>query len=550
MKPLKTGSLASRRGRTIAIAGVSAIALLAPFVTATAASAATPPKITVDLPATVQNNAAATSWSIKVENPADGATLTGVTGKITVTLPVGLTCAAAGPSGLGLGLAGAGTAGFRSVGALAAPDATKPNVCVADVVVTTDGTDGTNDGKLIAPGGSFTSSSTTFTVNGGAFSGVTGDLTVDFSLYQAGTTAAIASGSDTAAVVAPAAPSFAPEALPAPTSGKVYRHKLVANAGVPGATYRAVGAHLNTNGSYTYTAGLTAVDNLIALKAADGGTTYDSGFSFNVRTGQIVSNGPVTPNVDPYWTWTIIANNGQGGAAGTIAAAGYVPALAQYDVASQQFRLASTFKDYSTTSTFGKEVYALAGAGVIAGYADGSFGPSKDVSRAAFAAYAVRTLDALGHDFGGAAPSGVCTAWGTGLSAFNDVKNNSEFCAEINWLYEEGITTGYSDGGFHPTAPITRQAIAAFFARIDALPVDDGVSNGPAAVTPKEDAFNDVEDNPFADEIAWLAGSAITTGYADGGFHPLANTSREAAAAFFYRFGNLENQELNSADLW
>jgi hypothetical protein len=39
------------------------------------------------------------------------------------------------------------------------------------------------------------------------------------------------------------------------------------------------------------------------------------------------------------------------------------------------------------------------------------------------------------------------------------------FCGDITWLKTQNITAGYPDGGFHPTAGVTRQAVAAFLHR-------------------------------------------------------------------------------------
>lgn len=48
--------------------------------------------------------------------------------------------------------------------------------------------------------------------------------------------------------------------------------------------------------------------------------------------------------------------------------------------------------------------------------------------------------------------------------------------------------------------------------------------------------FNDVPDsNPFHDDIAAVADAGITTGFADGGFHPGDPITRQAMAAFVHR---------------
>jgi hypothetical protein len=49
--------------------------------------------------------------------------------------------------------------------------------------------------------------------------------------------------------------------------------------------------------------------------------------------------------------------------------------------------------------------------------------------------------------------------------------------------------------------------------------------------------FADVPgSNQFFFEIGWLAASGVTTGYPDGGFHPLGTVNRDAMAAFLHRF--------------
>jgi S-layer homology domain len=49
--------------------------------------------------------------------------------------------------------------------------------------------------------------------------------------------------------------------------------------------------------------------------------------------------------------------------------------------------------------------------------------------------------------------------------------------------------------------------------------------------------FSDVApSDQFAAEIAWLAGSGITTGFPDGTFRPMGPVNRAAMAAFLYRF--------------
>ncbi len=112
---------------------------------------------------------------------------------------------------------------------------------------------------------------------------------------------------------------------------------------------------------------------------------------------------------------------------------------------------------------------------------------------------------------------------------FADVPAANQFCADITWLADEGVTTGYADGTFRPTSQVTRQSMAAYLYRMSGSP--DG-ADPTCAIAP----FSDVQvDHPFCGEIAWLADSGITGGFLDGTFRPDATVTRQSTAAFLYR---------------
>jgi hypothetical protein len=95
-------------------------------------------------------------------------------------------------------------------------------------------------------------------------------------------------------------------------------------------------------------------------------------------------------------------------------------------------------------------------------------------------------------------------------------------------LKAQQVTQGYADGGFHPAAAISRQAMAAFLYR--------SANAGQAAPDCTSAPFPDVSvGSTFCGDIAWLKAQQVTQGYADGGFHPAAAISRQAMAAFLYR---------------
>lgn len=127
-----------------------------------------------------------------------------------------------------------------------------------------------------------------------------------------------------------------------------------------------------------------------------------------------------------------------------------------------------------------------------------------------------------------AAVVGGTATHAAGATEFNDVPTDAQFYLEISWLSDQRITTGYSDGGFHPKESVSREAFAAFLYRLAAKP---------AVSLPHSSPFSDVKrTDQFYKEIVWLSKEGITTGWADGTFRPKDKITREAIAAFLYRY--------------
>lgn len=113
---------------------------------------------------------------------------------------------------------------------------------------------------------------------------------------------------------------------------------------------------------------------------------------------------------------------------------------------------------------------------------------------------------------------------------FVDVWADSPFAAEIKWLRDRGVTTGWPDGTYRPFNKINRDAMAAYLYRLAGSP----------AYTPKKKVFTDVTPkNAFYKEISWAAERGITTGWKVRGhkeFRPWQPIDRNAMAAFLRRF--------------
>ena len=173
---------------------------------------------------------------------------------------------------------------------------------------------------------------------------------------------------------------------------------------------------------------------------------------------------------------------------------------------------AALFPDVGVGHPFYWEIRSAIEQGLTTGYPDGGFHPTAPTSRQAAIAFLWRQAGE---------PAGPFPDPG-----FPDVPTGHQFRTAIAWAAAEGITTGYPDGGFHPTAPVSRQAFVAFQWR---------VAGSPPGPFP-DPGFTDVgPGHPFEDAISWAAAEEITTGYADGGFHPTAPVSRQAAVAFLTR---------------
>jgi hypothetical protein len=179
----------------------------------------------------------------------------------------------------------------------------------------------------------------------------------------------------------------------------------------------------------------------------------------------------------------------------------------------------SAFTDLPASNPFCDEITWMVREGITSGYPDGSFRPAAPISRQAMAAFLYRYR-------GEPAPSGPCDTTG----GFSDVPASHTFCHQIMWMVREGITAGYSDGTFRPTSAVSRQAVAAFLYRFAEQPAPSGACDTTGG-------FGDVPaSHAFCHQIMWMVREEITGGYSDGTFRPTAPISRQAMAAFLYRY--------------
>lgn len=110
---------------------------------------------------------------------------------------------------------------------------------------------------------------------------------------------------------------------------------------------------------------------------------------------------------------------------------------------------------------------------------------------------------------------------------FLDIRVTGLFCGEITWTSDAGVAGGFADGTYRPARPVTRAQLAAMAARL---------VGGPQPAACDRRPFTDVPArHPLCAEIAAMAEAGIVTGRADGTFGPDATVARQETAALLAR---------------
>ncbi|MFC3886467.1 S-layer homology domain-containing protein [Bacillus songklensis] len=199
--------------------------------------------------------------------------------------------------------------------------------------------------------------------------------------------------------------------------------------------------------------------------------------------------------------------------AGTVTAA--VVASAVAPAAS-----AASFSDVPASSVHAEAINALTEQGIIKGFADGTFGPGKSVSRGQVAKIFARILDGEGKV----------------EQAFSDVPANfadQELVKAASEVKAAGVMTG-SNGNLMPASDLTRQQMAKVLVEAFDLEAKDET----AELKDLDKAYPE-----FRDYIKILAQNGVTQ-VADGNFRPTEKVSRAQFATFVYRAMNVNAGEL------
>ena len=143
------------------------------------------------------------------------------------------------------------------------------------------------------------------------------------------------------------------------------------------------------------------------------------------------------------------------------------------------------------------------------------------------------------YDFDKAVTGDVTLYARWAVITFRDVTSSTPHSADIAWIAEAGISTGWKeqDGSytFRGMDTVKRQDMAAFLRRLAAR---DNITDAATWKPTEKDwnRFSDVNRNtPHAEDILWLAHAGISTGYPDGTFRGMVSVYRQDMAAFLHR---------------
>ena len=114
------------------------------------------------------------------------------------------------------------------------------------------------------------------------------------------------------------------------------------------------------------------------------------------------------------------------------------------------------------------------------------------------------------------------------VGSFGDVEPDRYYTEAVQWMVDEGITTGTSASCFSPDRRVTRGQFAAFLYRM---------AGEPEVVEPSP--FTDVVEPWQIDAVAWLSAQEITTGTTATTFTPDDPLSRGEIAALLHRRAGL-----------
>lgn len=183
-------------------------------------------------------------------------------------------------------------------------------------------------------------------------------------------------------------------------------------------------------------------------------------------------------------------------------------------IATAQFVLAkNNVSDEEANQAFErlKEAMGVARPGYMSGYPNGTFGPSKPMTRAEVSAVFTRIINR-------GAPA-------VGFSSFKDIDDSKWYASSVGFMEKKGLIGGYKDGTFKPQNAITRAEFAKILASYMDLDTIDGASD-----------FSDVKQSHWANGyIVAVNRAGLMNGHGKNRFSPSGKITRQEVSAALNR---------------
>lgn len=166
-----------------------------------------------------------------------------------------------------------------------------------------------------------------------------------------------------------------------------------------------------------------------------------------------------------------------------------------------------------------EEAYTVFRPAYMNGYPNGTFAPTKAMTRAEVASVFTKVMTNGKEE--------------VGFSSFTDVKDSKWYAGYIGFMEKNNILSGYKDGTFKPEKSITRAEFAALVARYMNLQDKTGSKE-----------FSDVKSNHWSSPyIAMVSSAGIMNGRGGDKFAPNANITRQEVATVLNKITNRKPSE-------
>jgi len=181
----------------------------------------------------------------------------------------------------------------------------------------------------------------------------------------------------------------------------------------------------------------------------------------------------------------------------------------------------ATFSDIN--NSYAKEtIETLASKFVVGGYGDGTFLPSRQVSRAEFATLLVRSLGILPDE--------------TPTTGFSDVKATDWYAGVVSAAVNAGLIKGYEDNTFQPNRQVSRQEMVQMIHNAMKMAGYDKTLTASEKATLLS-KFTDEKSVPAwaSEAVAVAVSEGIVNGMEDKTFAPTGKADRAQGATVLYK---------------